>query len=180
MGKYLTLMVMVLAGLLFAQSATDNFNITVTVEFFEVILWKADSTTDYTTWPLGVMAVSDSATMTTGSTGNHVLVDNNCNTTVNFSIYVNNPAPPSCGIGTPTTWTAGAAPGANTYWLRANDSDISNVPATWVTITATSAPGDVYLSGVASGNHRLYCRFKPPSSVSDGCQHTIQVYVVAQ
>lgn len=179
MRKYLVLG-LVLVGFALAQSASDNFNITVTVEYFEIILLKADSSTDYSTWALGVMATSDSATMTTGSSGTHILVDNNCSGTVDFSIYVNNPAPSPCGIGTPTAWTAGAAPGANTYWLRANDSNISSVPSSWVTITATSAPGDVYLSGVSSGNHRLYCRFKPPSSVSDGCQHTINVYVVAQ
>lgn len=159
----------------------DSFTITVAVEWLEINLLVADSSTNYTNWDLGTVAPGATNTMTTGTGGTHVLVDNFSNVSVDFSAYSTTVAPGACGYGTPVAWTPGSAAGADIYLLEGDDGTVSTEPTTYTTITATSAPGDQYLAGAPVGeNHRFYARFTAPTSVSDGCTHTITVYIVAQ
>ncbi len=158
----------------------DSFTITVTVEWLDISLRTADDAGDYTNWDLGTVPAGTVDSMTTGSGGNHILVKNNCNVTVDFSAYSTTTVP-SCSYGTPTAWTPGTSPGLDTYLLEGGKGDLSTYPTSWTTIDATSAPGNVYASGETPGNdHRFYAKFSTPTSVSDGCQHTITVYIVAQ
>lgn len=160
----------------------DAFTITVQVQYMDVTLRNADETGDYTTWPLGLRAEGEVITQTTGSSGDHIFVDNNCNCEVDFSAYQATTTPAPCGYGTPTLWTAGTTAGADIFKLELGKGTQDAEPATadWQTITASSSPGDVYLSDVPAGeDHHLYTRFTVPTSVSDGCVHQIDVTVVA-
>ncbi len=171
--------VLALLGALWA--AEDSFNITVTVEYLEIDLLTADGSNPYPGWDLGTVAAGQSDTMTTGSGGDHVLVDNNCNTSVDFSVYVTTSAPGACGYGTPTAWTPAPTAGADQFVLSVGKGDLSSLPSSWTTVTATTSPGDVYAAGEPAGtDHHFYAAFTAPTSVSDGCQHSITVHIVAQ
>ncbi len=178
MKKILTLLAL---AMVFVWAAEDSFTITVSVEWIDFSLKTADGTADYTNWNIGMVAPGAVNTMTTGTGGNHILVDNNCNVSVDFSIYSVSAAPGACGRGTPTAWTPGAASGNNIYLLEGGKGAVGALPATWTTFDNTSAPGDVYAaSEPPATDHHLYFRFTAPTSVSDGCDHTVMVYVVAQ
>ena len=160
----------------------DAFTITVQVQYMDVTLRNADETGDYTTWPLDMRAEGEVITQTTGSGGDHIFVDNNCNCVVDFSGYQVTTTPAPCGYGTPTLWTAGTSAGDNIFKLELGKGtqDAEPAAADWQTITASASPGDVYLSDVAVGeDHHLYTRFTVPTSVSDGCVHQIDVTIVA-
>ena len=181
MRKLTTVVALGLLLVVSAYAVEDNFTITVSVEWMSISLLKADSTVDYTNWDLGAVSAGNVSTMTTGAAGSHVLVDNNCNNPVDFSAYSTTVVPGACGYGTPTIWTPGAAAGNNIYRLEGGKSTVGALPGAWTNITSAVTPGNSYAPGEpAATNHRFYARFTAPTSVADGCTHTITVYIVAQ
>jgi len=163
----------------FAQ-VTRNFTITVSVQYIDIQLRTADSTAAYANWNIGSVAAASTQTQTTTTAGTHVFVVNNSNAALNFSAYVAN-STTDLGYGTVMNWAAGAAAAANVYKLDLGKGSVGSVPTAWQTITATAAPGNTYLTAEPAGtDHRLYARLGIPTSSSDGNQHNITVYVVAQ
>lgn len=176
----LTMMaVLISAGALLAVE--DDFHITVTVDYLEMVLRGAGCSGDYGTWALDQLGTNTTATMTTGGSGDHICVDNGSNVTTDFSAWVTSAAPSACGYGTPTAWTAGGAPGADTYQLELGyDDDGADLPLSWTTVTAGVTSGDVFYSSVGGGtNFHLFAQLTTPTSVSDGCPHDIHVRIVA-
>ena len=181
MKNLIMLMLAVIFAVSIGWAVENSFTITVTVEYLQVELRTADDAADYTTWALGTVSAGETNTMTTGSGGDHVLVKNGSNVSVDFSAYSTTAAPASCGYGSPTAWTAGTSAGVDTYLLEGGKGDLSTLPSSWTTFDDASPTGDVYASGEpAETDHHFYARFTAPTSVSDGCEHTITVYIVAQ
>ncbi|MBN2541940.1 hypothetical protein JXI42_03660 [bacterium] len=182
MKRYLLLSMMFLlfvAGAAF--SVEDNFHITVTVDFLEIELDSANCVDAYGTWKLGQHAAGYTDSMTTGGAGNHICVINGNNCTTDFSAYVSSANPGPCGYGSNTAWTAGGSVGADTYKLDlGHDDDGADYPGTWYNITSGSTPGNDFYTDVAAGtDFHLFARLSLPNPVSDGCQHDIQVTIVA-
>ncbi len=158
---------------------TDQFDIVVQCQYLDISLKEASShSTDFTTWDMGYVAAGGPAE--TMAVGSHIWVQNGCNMDIDLAAMVDSPEPPPCPYGTPTAWTAGAAPGSDQFQLDLGVGTPSAQPGSYTNITATTAPGDTYLTGAAAGvSHDLYARMTVPTDVSDGCQHTLTVYVIA-
>ncbi len=181
MKRLITIILAVLFIASIAGAVEDSFTITVTVEYIGINLRTADDGADYVNWPLGTVAAGAVNTMTTGSAGNHVLVKNGSNVALDFSAYSTTVAPASCGYGTATAWTAGTAAGADIYLLEGGKGTVSAEPGTYTTFPDMVTPGTVYAAAEPAGtDHHFYARFTTPTSVSDGCEHTITVFIVAQ
>lgn len=168
---------LLLAALLLALvgglwAVEDNFTITVSVEYLEINLRTADDSGDYGVWDIGgPVAAGSQHTMTIGSGGDHVLVDNNCNTVMDFSAYSSDA----------TTWAPGLAAGDEVYLLEGGKGDVGAEPGAYTTFDDASSPGDVYAAGEpAFTNHHFYARLTVPTIVADGNTHTITVAIVAE
>jgi len=175
----LAIFAVVVTSGLFAQT-TDDFTITVTVNYIEFQLKTADNTADYTTWPIGNVNEGETVEMTTGAGGDHIYVNNESNVALQFSAYSTSPAPGACGYGTATAWSPGAAAGVNIYRLEMDKGALTAVPGAYTTITATTLGGaDDFYNTAAGESYHLYTKFTVPTTADDGCQHNITVYVVA-
>jgi hypothetical protein len=177
--KRVTLLLMLgilLSSLAFAAN-TDNFDIVVTCSYLDVSLRQSgDHGTDYTQWNLGTMAPGAAAEEM--STASHIWVENGSNTTVDFSAFVESPTPAPCGYGTATAWTPGATAGTDQFVLDLGVGTDSATPSSYTNITATTLPGDDYLTSASAGTgHDLYASLQVPSSTTDGCQHTLTVTI---
>ena len=164
-----TLLLVLVSGL---WAVEDNFTITVSVEYIEINLRTADDSGDYGTWNIGgPVAAGSQHTMTTGSGGDHILVDNNSSVSLDFSAYSSDA----------TTWTPGVAAGNETYLLEGGKGDVDTEPGAYTTFDDTSTPGDVYAAAEpASTDHHFYARLTVPTIVADGNTHTITVNIVAE
>jgi hypothetical protein len=163
----------------FAQ-VTDDFTITVTVNFIEFQLMTADSSGAYPGWAVGNMNEGETVVMTTGGGGDHIYVKNLSNVPLDFSAYSNSPAPAGCGYGTPTAWNPGAAAGTDIYLLELGKGAAGVVPATYTIIDGTNiVSSDLYYTTIAGESYHMYSRFTTPISASDGCPHNITVTIVA-
>lgn len=159
---------------------TDNFTITVTVNFIDFDLRNAPNTADYTNWPLGNVNPGSVTEMTTGTGGSHIYVRNMSNIALDFKAYSITAAPSACGFGTPTAWTPGASAGTNIYKLEIDKGELGAVPAVYTTITGTTlGSANEFHTTAAGESYRLYTKFTAPTVASDGCQHTITVYIIA-
>lgn len=164
---------------LLAQSS-DDFTITVTVNYIDFQLMEADSATGYGNWALGNLNAGGTAEMTTGGGGDHIYVQNHSNVALDFSAYSSSPAPAGCGYGTATAWSPGAAAGVDTYLLEMDKGEATTVPASYTTIDATDmGSADLFYSTLAGESYHLYTKFTAPTSATDGCEHTITVNVIA-
>ncbi|MFP4459128.1 MAG: hypothetical protein ACLFSQ_06045 [Candidatus Zixiibacteriota bacterium] len=173
----LIFIVMILVSGLFAAD-TDNFDIVVTCSYLDVSLMQSsDHGTSFDTWNLGVLAPGAGAEEMTGA--DHIWVSNGSNTSVDFSAYVDSPAPSSCGYGTATAWTPSPSAGTDQFHLELGIGTASETPTSYTTITSLSAPGETYLTDAGAGiDHELYARFTVPTATSDGCEHTLNVSVM--
>lgn len=166
-------------SVLFAQ-ATDDFTITVTVNYIEFELRTADDSGDYSLWAIGNVNAGETAEMTTGAGGDHVYVSNSSNVPLDFSAYSTSPAPASCGFGTATAWTPAVAAGVDMYLLEIDKGEVGTVPPTYTTIDGNSiGTSDLFYSASAGESYHLYTKFTAPTSASDGCEHSITVNIVA-
>ncbi|HHS49508.1 MAG TPA: hypothetical protein ENN07_00105 [candidate division Zixibacteria bacterium] len=180
MKRFALLLITILAiGTAFAQT-TENFTITVTVNFIDFSLRTADDAGAYGTWAIGNMNAGATSTMTGTAGGSHVLVKNESNVALDFKAFSTSEPPPPCGFGFPTAWTAGSAAGTDVYLLEMGDGTLADPPATW-TVVDGGGLGDadlIYEAGEGE-NFRLYSRFTAPNIASDGCEHQITVFIVA-
>lgn len=181
--KKLTLMV-VMIGLLMVGNVLaqddESFNITVTCQYIDISLYQSSSTsTTFSQWDIDTVALSTADSMDTGD-GNHVYIKNNCNITTDYSCYSEETSAPTCSHGSPTAWSPGG-PGDNQYKLEVGHSaDPSTYPSSWTAIPSDTSPGDLYASGVsAADNKEFFAKFTTPSTISDGCEHSITVHIVA-
>lgn len=176
MRKILAILLIMAAGALFAQ-ASENFSITVTVNFIDFALRDSADLVDYPGWAVGNMNAAATATMTRPQ---QVFVKNQSNVALDFSAYSTSAAPAACGIGTSTAWTPGAAGGADIYRLELGIGTAGALPVTWNTFDGGSVgTADALYSAAADEDFRFYSRLTVPTTVSDGCQHEIVVYLVA-
>ncbi|MCK5833683.1 hypothetical protein KAH81_08440 [bacterium] len=177
----LAIFVILAVGALYAQES-ESFTITVTVNYIDFSLRNAADSAPYPNWPIDNVNAGATSEMTTTSVGTHILVDNESNVALDFETYSTSLAPTACGFGTPTAWVAGAASGVDTYLLEMGVGDVSTAPATgdYDIIDGASLPAaDLVNSTVAGESWRLYSKLTAPLTASDGCEHTITVFVVA-
>ena len=159
---------------------TDNFTITVTVDFIDFTLKDAGNTTDYTNWPIGNVNAGSVHTQTTTSGGDHIYVNNLSNVALDFKAYSTSVAPGGCGYGTPTAWTPAASAGTNVYKLELGKGLVGTLPGAFTGITGTtSGTANTYYTTTAGESYHLYTQLTAPTVAADGCQHTITVYVMA-
>ena len=179
----LAVLALVCAG--WAQSPTDEFHITVTVNMLGVSLYQDDGTSAYGTWALGNMAAGATASMTFDNPDNdgdnHVEAENDGNCAADISVYsTESSAPGDCGFGTPTAWAPGAAAGSDIYYLECGEGSESSLPGSYTACDQSASPGTEIVSNLASGSvAHLFFNFTTPTSVSDGCEHDITVTVLA-
>ncbi len=164
---------------LFAQT-TDDFTISVTVNFIDFQLMTADSSSAYTNWAIGNINAGGTAEMTTGGGGDHIYVDNNSNVALDFSAYSTSAAPGGCGFGTPTAWLPDVTAGVDTYLLEIDKGESGAVPPSYTTIDGVDiGSSDLFYTSSAGESYHLYTQFTAPTSASDGCEHSITVNIVA-
>jgi len=158
----------------------DDFNITVTVSFLDISLKQsAVPANDFDVWALGSQALEQETEM---GAGDHILVLNGCNVPIDLKVWSKEDAAPACAFGVPTAWGPTMAVGADDFYsIWCTDVfpcvfDLTNVcPGNDLpgATTITTAP-------VAIGiDPEIYFKFQVPSGVSDGCEHTVHVRVVA-
>ena len=177
-GFFLTILIGLLVFSAIAAD-TDQFDIVVQCHFLDISLKESAShTTDFTEWDMGMVAAGSGIDIM--PVPDHIWVDNGYNVNINVSAYLSSPTPSACGYGTATPWTPGSSAGADQFMLDLGIGDASTQPSVWTNITSTSTPGDIYETVIPAGDdHDLYARFQVPTTVSDGCPHTITVYIVA-
>ena len=78
--KYLpiVLIILILGGVALAQES-ESFTITVTVNYIDFSLRKADDSALFDLWEIGNLDADETAEMSVLSTGTHILVDNQSN-----------------------------------------------------------------------------------------------------
>ena len=173
--------VFIIIGILAVSSVfsadSDNFDIVVTCSYLDISLMQSwDHGTPYGTWNLGILAPGAAPVAMT--TAEHIWVSNGSNTPLDFSAYVESPVPAPCGFGTPTAWTPGVTADTDQFRLELGVGAPDAEPLSYTDITATTAPGNEYLSGADAGvSHDLYTRFTVPTATTDGCEHTLTVTV---
>ena len=172
------LFILLIVVVIFAAD-TDNFDIIVQCQYLDISLKQSAShTTDFTEWDLGFKAAGDAAEIM--PIPGHIWVGNGCNINIDFSAYVSSPVPDACPYGTETAWMAGLLAAENTFDLDFGVGTSSAQPSIFSHISAETAPGDTYATDIPAGTaHDLFARFRVPTSVSDGCEHSLTVTVVA-
>jgi len=180
----LAVLALVCAG--WAQTPTDVFHITVTVNQLGVTLYQDDGATAYGTWALGNMPAGATAGMSFDNpdvgSDDHVEAFNSGNCNADLFVYSTEPsAPGACGFGTPTAWAPGLAAGADIYMLECGEGDEATLPGSYIVCDGVNlGAADQVAAGLPSAaTSDLFFNFTTPTSVSDGCGHDVTVTVVA-
>ena len=174
----LVILTLLIAGFAFAAD-TDDFTITVTVNYVDFSLKNAGNTADYNEWPIGNVNAGASSEMTTGTGGDHVYVNNGSNLLLDFKAYSTSAAP-TCAFGTPTAWSPADPAGTDTYKLELGKGGLDAVPTSYTTILGTdTGSSNLFYSTVSAGeSYHLYAKLGVPTVASDGCEHEIVVYIL--
>ena len=166
-------------GALIAQSS-DDFTITVTVNYIDFSLRDAADAAPYPGWDLGNVNAGATVEMTTSATGDHIYVDNQSNVALDFAAYSTSAAPAACGYGTATAWSPGTSAGTDQYLLEMANGGVDTAPGTYTTIDGTAVgSADDFYSAIAGEGFHLYTQLGIPTVATDGCSHDIVVYVLA-
>jgi hypothetical protein len=179
--KYLPIIIIILI-LGVAALAQESFTITVTVNYIDFSLRKADDSAPYDSWEIGNLDADETTEMSVSTSGTHILVDNQSNVALDFDAYSTSATPTSCEFGTATAWSPDTASGADIYLLEMGKGTVSAVPdvADYHIMDGGDLAGsDNFYSAIAGDAFRLYSKLTAPTTVSDGCEHSITVYVVA-
>lgn len=179
MGLVVSLGVMLLSLIgpvkAWADTLTDTFQITITVNFLSIDL-KDRAGAGYTTWAVGQVATSSTNLMdsNSGAAGDEgILVDNTSNEAVDLFCYATNTA----------SWTLGSSVGSDqcvlkakafTGWQASPNPDMGSA----VTVTSTSAPGEEVQDNLAaSTDSYFYYSLQAPSVCTTGGENTFTVTV---
>ena len=176
----LGLTILLLVSVVWAQESED-FDITVTVNYIEFSLKDAGDAGLYGIWGIGNLDPGETAEMTTTSSGNHIYVNNSSNVALNFKGYSESVLP-TCSFGTPTLWHPGLNAGINVYKLQLGKGAVSAVPVPsdyHVMDSELLSGADMIYSTIAGESFHLYAKLISPIEVYDGCEHRITVYIVA-
>lgn len=154
-----------------AEAATsDTFNITITVNYFEMQIVQYDQAWDgtaYTAWAIGNVATSSSTTMTEAQGVKVVL--GTTSQTIDIQTHVSNEG---------SSWTVGASSAADVYAIlakgyAATQGTPSATGGTQLTTSAQDVVGGTSIASAAST--WIYYQFDTPTSVSTGAQQTIEI-----
>lgn len=148
---------------------TDTFTITVTCNFIEIVLKDTPGTSDYTTWALGTVALSNVSTMTSGQ-GVRVVLGT---TSQNVDIQSKG------ATSSPDSWTIAASAGSNVYKLICDGTNEAAVTDFSSATTLTTDYQDINNATATQADRYLYYKFTAPSTVSTGSQQTITISVQA-
>jgi len=161
----------------------DTITITVTVKDFNVGLYEADQTTDYTTWAIGAV---DKSSETIMDDADCIYVKNESNVACDFQLKLVEPANLTVSDSAPGTdvfvlmgtfWSSNSASPVAGNFTEADD----HINTNYITATATVFAGDADGASVAAGSGVfLYLDFLAPTDLSSAIsQQTITLYVKA-
>jgi len=164
-------------------AAEDTITITVTVKDFNVGLYEADQTTDYTTWAIGAV---DKSSETIMADADCIYVKNESNIACDFQLKLVEPANLTVSDSAPGTdvfvlmgtfWSSNTASPVAANFTEAND----HINTSYITATATVFAGDADGASVAADSGVfLYLDFLAPTDLSSAIsQQTITLYVKA-
>jgi len=150
-------------------SSSDDFVITITCRYINIVLKDPNGTEDYTAWNL---AIKNEGSINKMNTSDGIKVVNSSNVAIDLSAWAT----------TTGNWSAGTDAGENTYVIKLDaftakqtGTPVSLVSAT--TITSDSSTGDEFESDIAANNNRwVYAEFTVPTSdTSNGTTQTITI-----
>ena len=179
MKKSIIVLLLLIGTVVIAQESA-SFTITVTVNYVDFTLRNAADSAPYGTWGIGNLAAGSEAEMTVGTAGDHIFVDNQSNIALSFKAYSTSAAPTACGFGTATAWAPATTAGTDEYKLEMGKGAVSALPTAYATMDGGDEAGaDLVYSTTAGEDFHLYAKLTAPTAVSDGCGHSITVYVLA-
>ena len=159
---------------------TDEFNITITISYFEITLKNSDGSAVFLDWPLGAQAVDYTKTMVVGADGTHgVLLSQS------IQAHVGNSAAYKLqgSAANSTHWAVGAATVSDVFMVemigKSGTADASMTSATKL----ANAAADIFgATGAASTDIYLFCRYTAPSATTSGIEQstTIEITIAAQ
>jgi len=159
---------------------TDEFNITITISYFEITLRNSNNTAVFDDWPLGARAVDYSKTLVIGATGVTGTVDSE-----SICVEVGNSAAYKLqgSAANSTHWAVGAATASDVFMVEMiGKADTTSADMSGATKLANAAADITTGTGAAATDIYLFCKYTAPSATTSGVAQstTIEITIAAQ